>query len=395
VTAPTVVGLFAGIGGIERGLAQAGFQTELLCEIDPGAVAVLRRRLPEIPLHLDIRTLRSLPDAAVVAAGFPCQDLSQAGRTVGIGGPQSGLVDHALRLVGERGRSPRWLLLENVPFMLQLERGRAMRHLTDVLEERGFMWAYRIVDARAFGLPQRRQRVVLLASRGEDPRSVLFADNAIPRANGDPERHACGFYWTEGLRGLGWAVNAVPTLKGGSTIGIASPPAVRMAADRSLRTPGIEDAERLQGFPAGWTEPSVTDAGTRPGHRWKLVGNAVSVPMARWLGGRLREPAGYDVQDDAPLRPGQAWPAAAWGYRGQAFAAQVSPWPVRKPYRQLEAFLRSPKLLSARATAGFLSRAESSSLHFVDGFLDDVHEHLIRMRGEAAYAQGRLFDEPG
>ena len=58
---PTVAGLFAGIGGIERGLGRAGFETELLCEIDPGAIAVLRRRMPSAPLHLDIKKLRSLP----------------------------------------------------------------------------------------------------------------------------------------------------------------------------------------------------------------------------------------------------------------------------------------------------------------------------------------------
>lgn len=384
MTNPTVAGLFAGIGGIERGLSRVGFQTTLLCEIDPGAIAVLERRLLGVPIESDIRNLRSLPKVDLVTAGFPCQDLSQAGRTVGINGLQSGLVDHALRLVRHRRGGPGWLLLENVPFMLQLDRGRAMRHLTDALEEMGYTWAYRIVDARAFGLPQRRQRVLLLASRHLDPRGVLFADEAVPRADGDADRHACGFYWTEGIRGLGWAVNAVPTLKGGSTLGIASPPAVRMATDRSLRTPGIEDAERLQGFPARWTEPSVTDAGTRPGHRWKLVGNAVSVPMAAWLGQGIQEPGDYDTSRESALRPGDSWPAAAWGHAGEARAVDISAWPVRRPYRHLEAFLRTPKLLSERATAGFLRRAEASSLRFVDGFLYDVQQHLARMRKDAA-----------
>jgi DNA (cytosine-5)-methyltransferase 1 len=125
VNPPTVVGLFAGIAGIERGLSRAGFEAGLLCEVDPGAAAVLRRRLPGIPLRPDIRKLRSLPVVDVVTAGFPCQDLSQAGRTQGIGGQQSGLVDHAFRLVRRRRGGPRWLLLENVPFMLQLDRGQS------------------------------------------------------------------------------------------------------------------------------------------------------------------------------------------------------------------------------------------------------------------------------
>ena len=374
----TAVGLFAGIGGIERGLARAGIQSELLCEVDPGAVAVLNRRMPDVPVDLDISSLKSIPNVDVVAAGFPCQDLSQAGRTAGIYGERSGLVDHAFRLIRDRASGPKWLLLENVPFMLQLDRGRAMLHLTTALEEMGFIWAYRVVDARAFGLPQRRLRVVLLASRTEDPRSVLFADNAVPRLPTDSELHACGFYWTEGTRGLGWAVDAVPTLKGGSTIGIASPPAIRLAHDRSLVTPSIEDAERLQGFPSGWTAPSVEDAGTRKGHRWKLVGNAVSVPMAQWVGSRLAAPGDYDGCEDAPLREGAAWPTAAWGHSGTTFQTQVSQWPVRRRYRHLESFIKDPSLLSRRATAGFLSRAESGRLRFVDGFLDDVRVHLAR-----------------
>lgn len=108
----SVVGLFAGIGGIEQGLASAGHHAELLCEVDPAALAVLADRMPDVALHPDIRKLRSLPKVDIVAGGFPCQDLSQAGRTAGIGGERSGLVDHALRLVRRRRGGLRWLLLE-------------------------------------------------------------------------------------------------------------------------------------------------------------------------------------------------------------------------------------------------------------------------------------------
>ena len=285
----TVAGLFAGIGGIELGLHAAGHRTELLCEIDEGASRVLRARFPELPLVGDVRSIKSLPKVDLVAAGFPCQDLSQAGRTAGIRGRHSGLVGEVFRLVRNR-RGPRWLLLENVPFMLQLDRGKAMRFLVDSLEELGFSWAYRIVDARCFGLPQRRQRVLMLASRSEDPREILLtsdAGEAYPPFDG---KRSCGFYWTEGLRGLGWAVDAVPTLKGGSTVGIPSPPAIWNPLDGSISTPEIRDAERLQGFEADWTQPAIGEQGVRKGHRWKLVGNAVSVPVARWVGERLTKP---------------------------------------------------------------------------------------------------------
>ncbi|MDI9893236.1 DNA (cytosine-5-)-methyltransferase [Rhodococcus sp. IEGM 1381] len=377
-----MVGLFAGIGGLELGLAEAGWSTQLLCEVDPGAQAVLTARMPDVPLHSDITTLRSLPaDTELVAAGFPCQDLSQAGRTAGITGARSGLVDEVFRLVTRR-RGPRWLLIENVPFMLQLGRGAAMRHITDALEDLGYMWAYRVVDARAFGLPQRRQRVVMLASRTDDPREVLFSQDAGPLPDGDPSTQPCGFYWTEGIRGLGWAVNAVPTLKGGSSLGIASPPAVRLRSGEIV-TPGIIGAERLQGFDPDWTLPAVQHPGVRSGHRWKLVGNAVSVRMASWAAQALDDPKPYDASHDVAVLPGQAWPTAAWGRDRTTFKVTISTMPVHEPYEDLAGFLDDSKLLSARATAGFLKRARAGSLRFAPGFLDDLDAHLERMGGYA------------
>ncbi|HLS76388.1 MAG TPA: DNA (cytosine-5-)-methyltransferase [Nocardia sp.] len=377
-----MVGLFAGIGGLELGLSAHGWTSELLCEIEPGALAVLGARFPGTELHTDVTALRALPSGTeLVAAGFPCQDLSQAGRTAGITGQRSGLVDEVFRLV-RRKRGPRWLLIENVPFMLQLGRGAAMRHITAALDDLGYTWAYRVVDARAFGLPQRRRRVLMLASRTEDPRRVLFGEDAGEAIVGDPERDPCGFYWTEGVRGLGWAVNAVPTLKGGSALGIASPPAVRLPSGEIV-TPGIVDGERLQGFDPDWTAPALEAPGIRQGHRWKLVGNAVSVRMAEWVGQRLACPS-EPVPHAEPLVPGKPWPMAAWGRAGQAYRVPVSTWPVQEPYEDLKNFLSDSRLLSARATAGFLRRAGMGSLRFPEGFLDDVSGHLDRMGGWAA-----------
>jgi DNA (cytosine-5)-methyltransferase 1 len=374
----TTVGLFAGVGGIERGLELAGHRSELLCEIDLGARKVLQQHF-RAKVEGDIRKLGSLPKVDVVAAGFPCQDLSQAGMTAGISGKQSRLVEQVFKRLRYKKNGPRWLLLENVPFMLQLQRGKAMRYLVDELEDLGFTWAYRIIDARAFGIPQRRQRVLLLASRTEDPRPALFGCDAgedIPSFSAD---RLCGFYWTEGLRGLGWAVDAVPTLKGGSTIGIPSPPGIWDPLDGSITTPDIRDAERLQGFDADWTSPALTHPHVRVGHRWKLVGNAVSVPVAKWIGDRLVHPDG-EVPAWASLKPGVAWPHAAWGHREKVYAVDVSTWPVRERVTPLRAFLRFPRSpLSHRAAAGFLSRAKVGSLRFEHGFLDDVGRHVDRM----------------
>jgi DNA (cytosine-5)-methyltransferase 1 len=369
-------GLFAGIGGIELGLHLAGHSTELLCEIDPHAQAVLSAHFPGTALVGDIRDLALLPPVELVTAGFPCQDLSQAGKTAGIGGCQSGLVGEVFRIL--RQTDVRWLLLENVPFMLQLDKGRAMRFLTRELEELGFAWAYRTVDAQCFGLPQRRQRVLLLASRTEDPRQVLLVEDASVSPAVDPTNSACGFYWTEGSKGLGWAVDAVPTLKGGSTIGIPSPPAIWMRhAGGAIVQPDIRDVERLQGFPPDWTLPAVGKKKVKPGVRWKLVGNAVSVPVARWVGECLKRPRPYDDTHDTPLARTPTWPRAAWGKDGKAFAADVSMWPVAAGYQHLAEFLRFPSVpLSRRATAGFLQRARAGCLRFADGFLDAVAAHL-------------------
>ena len=355
---------------LEIGLQRHGWATELFCEIDQAAMAVLAVRFPGVDQHDDVTQLRALPYGVdLVAAGFPCQDLSQAGPTAGISGTRSGLVDEVFRLIGRRRGGPRWLLLENVPFMLQLQGGRAMRHLTGALEERGFRWAYRVVDARAFGLPQRRPRVVLLQT------------DATPPADPDPADVACGFYWTEGIRGLGWAVDAVPTLKGGSTIGIASPPAIRLPAG-GLVTPSISDAERLQGFPSGWTEPALDAANVRSGHRWKLIGNAVSTRMSDWIGAELRSPGSYDAAGERRLNPGDPWPTGAWGSAGLVYRVDRSPWPVRGTYEHLAGFMGETKPLSARATAGFLRRARTGGLRFVPGFLDDVAGHLRTMGGD-------------
>src|SRR5690606_7310153 len=110
------VGLFAGIGGIELGFKRAGHETSLVCEIDEVARAVLRARMPDVAQHDDICTLNALPKGTeMVVGGFPCQDLSQAGRTRGIAGSRSGLVGEVFRLL--RKTPVPWVVLENVPFM--------------------------------------------------------------------------------------------------------------------------------------------------------------------------------------------------------------------------------------------------------------------------------------
>ena len=376
-----VAGLFAGIGGLEQGFELAGHGTVSLCENDPGAKRILSEHFAGVPLRDDVRTLRPKDlgaDVAVLTAGFPCQDLSQAGAVAGISGARSSLVGEVFRLLRTR-RIP-WVVLENVPFMLHLDRGRAMRRIVDQLEALGYRWAYRVVDAMAFGLPQRRRRVFLVAARDAEPERVLFADEARPRQETEWDRErAVGFYWTEGNRGVGWAVDAVPTLKGGSGLGIPSPPAV-LLPDGRLVTPTIDGCERLQGFDAGWTNAAMPAR-----YRWRMVGNAVSVRAAQWLGVRLAEPGEFDASRlGRELGVRDTWPPSACGERGRRRVVAIGEWPQRTRLESITRFLDQAVPLSVRATEGFVFRAERAQregkLAFPPGFLDRLRAHADARR---------------
>lgn len=372
-----VAGLFAGVGGIELGLERAGLTTSLLCEIDPRARAVLQHRFPGVPIESDVRAITRLPRGIdVLTAGFPCQDLSQVGRTRGIFGRRSGLIRSVFRLISSS--RPPWVLIENVPFLLRLDRGRGIAYVVRSLERLGYRWAYRIVDTRAFGLPHRRERIFLLASRDEDPASYLFAGDR-PATDADADGAvAHGFYWTEGTRGLGWAVDAVPTIKGGSAVGIPSPPAIWFS-DGRFATPDIRDAERLQGFPVNWTRPAE-NAG-RPSYRWTLVGNAVSVPVARWIGRRLLVGSAIEPKlRTMAMFEGAPWPRAAFGGPGSGrFAVDIGPYPVGRVRRHLHEFLYfDPLPLSRRAADGFRGRLQRSSLARPAAFDEALNAYVGR-----------------
>jgi len=374
-----VAGLFAGIGGLETGLARAGHDAVLLSEILPPARAVLSAHLPDVDLQGDICEIKSLPaEVEIVAAGFPCQDLSQAGLARGLDGDRSGLVGEVFRLA--KDALPQWIVLENVPFMLQLRRGDAMRRIADELEAMGYRWAWRVVDTFSFGLPQRRERVILVASKAENPADVLFADDApLARPATAVGQIAHGFYWTEGRGGLGWAPDAIPTLKSGSAVGIPSPPAILLPDGRVVK-PDIRDAERLQGFPSDWTAPAEKVG--RASARWGLAGNAVSIPVAKWLGSRLKTPGRYEVERDRSFPTEARLPRAARFDGRHRHAVEIGPDPlgVRPPH--LAVFLEHEgALLSPRATAGFLSRTYVAKLRFAPGFIKAVEAHLRFVSG--------------
>jgi DNA (cytosine-5)-methyltransferase 1 len=194
---------------------------------------------------------------------------------------------------------------------------------------------------------------------------------------------AHGFYWTEGNRGVGWAENAIPALKGGSGCFIPSPPAI-ILRNKEIVTPTIEACERLQGFPVGWTKPAIRLGYNR--RRWAYVGNAVTVQVAEWIGHRLINPSQYDSTGDQLLEGDSGWPNAAWFDGKKRCRSNVSTWPTAKRRKDLEAYIGVRYLpLSGRATAGFLSRLECSSLRVSEDFKKALLRHIGRMEAMPIY----------
>jgi DNA (cytosine-5)-methyltransferase 1 len=378
-----VASLFSGIGGFELGLHGSGAVPVLQCEIDPLAKKVLQSHFPDIDFHNDVTALKSLPECDMLVAGWPCQDLSQAGRMAGLNGANSGLVEHVFRLLDATNPKPSRVILENVAFSLSLQKGRAIQEVTAALEERGYRWAYRIFDTNFFGLPQRRRRIYIYASLVDDPVAVLFDgphEDSPKSVLGQVSPANIGFYWTEGNRGVGWTVNAVPPLKGGSALSIPSPPAIWHQGESLFSMPDISDAERLQGFPKNWTKLETE----HDRQRWKLVGNAVSVPVVKWIASRIQRGAATWERNET--RKGTRTSNAAFGgpkattrhlfgmHEGPAGAspATLEKFPIK---RQLP--------LSARAASGFLNRYKKSKLRKNEQFLAELTIYCDSLNGKS------------
>ena len=369
----SIAGLFSGIGGFELAFSQAGFETNLLVDVDPAARSVLEARFPDVEIRSDVRELSDLPfDTTIVTAGFPCQNLSMAGDKAGISGPKSGVVEILFDLIATP--RPMTVVIENVYFMLQLDSGRAMGWLVEQFENLDYHWAYRVVDTMGFGLPQRRRRVYMLACRDRDPRKILFADDEIPMPASTPDlKHPLGFYWTEGRSGIGLTVDGIPPLKAGSALGIPSPPAV-LFPDGEVLIPSLRSCENLQGFPTGWTDVAggnTDHTGRNP--EWRLVGNAVSVPVARWVAERIKTPGTTLKFSQKAMESGDRWPEAAWNVGEGRVGIAASDKPVAKKAPSISVFRDSSwSRLSSRALNGFIRRAEEGCLRMPNEFLDKL-----------------------
>ena len=406
----TVGSMFSGIGGFDLGFERAGFCIAWCIEFDKAAQAVLRKRFPHSKIYGDIREVDALEleRVDVICGGFPCQDLSIAGKRAGLAGSRSGLFYDAIRIV--RAIKPAIVLLENVPGLLSSNQGH---DFAIVLRELGEGWpcaevAWRVLDSQYFGVAQRRRRVFIVGSasighaeqvlalaesvcgnpptrraKGKDitassqgsvaasfqtaiaeseVSSTICAQFGISRNNyeecvaatlqttcndysrpkqraqnaaqghyipiacamekttvcinmgGDKggasvstsnisytlstnEPHAVGVFPidlrnatrdpekldAQNRQGCGIGNDGDPssTLLRHCTPGVATPMVVR-------RLTPVE-CERLQGFPDGWTDIGTLAKPTADSHRYKQLGNAVTVNVAQWIAQKIEE----------------------------------------------------------------------------------------------------------
>lgn len=160
--------LFAGIGGFDIGLERAGFETGAFCETDPVARSVLAKHWPEVPYYDDVRTLTGEGLAAdgvavdVICGGFPCQDISIAGKGAGITGKRSGLWSEFRRLIDEL--RPAFAIIENSPKL----RDRGLLAILTDLNALGYDAEWHCIPASHVGAPHRRDRIWIIAYRQVD-----------------------------------------------------------------------------------------------------------------------------------------------------------------------------------------------------------------------------------
>lgn len=196
--------LFSGVGGFDLAFQRAGMECKALCEIDPHAQAVLRHRFPGVPLFENVKEIgrktHERGSIDLICGGFPCQDLSIAGKRKGLAGVRSGLWYEFARIIDEL--APRWIVIENVPGLFSSHGGKdfaiVIGGLTGVIprvprdgwQNAGIAWgprykvAWRVLDAQYFGVPQRRRRVFIVTSLGDGRAAqVLFESTGL---SGDP-----------------------------------------------------------------------------------------------------------------------------------------------------------------------------------------------------------------
>ncbi len=336
--------LFSGIGGFDLGFERAGMCCAWQCEIDPKAQEVLLKHF-NVELYRDVKLLTDAKPVELICGGFPCQDVSIAGRRAGLAGERSGLWFEFARIIDEL--EPRWVVIENVPGLLSSNEGRDFATIIHWLVKRGYGVAWRILDAQYFGVAQRRRRVFIVASLGNGRAAeVLFEPGCLqgdysqgrkaaeeiahaltasstgsgrqdpssetyivgPLFNGCPGKDASdasnnhllvgtlnpgakpgGFNgqdaYTENYLQVAYKIRSGKNGGGKGYLESRKAFALHGVEDQRVGVRRLMPSECaiLQGFPKDWND-WLPDT-----HRYKQFGNAVCVPVAEWIGKRILE----------------------------------------------------------------------------------------------------------
>lgn len=198
-----VLDLFSGIGGFSLGLERAGMRTVAFCEIDPHARKVLRKHWPDVPAFEDVTALSGAninEKIDVIAGGFPCQDISTAGRGAGLSGSRSGLWFQFHRLINEI--RPRYAVIENVSALRRRGLGEVLRSLAEI----GYDAEWHCIAASALGAPHQRDRIWIVAY----PHSTQCQGSRLSSRAYAQYADACSAGWWAAEPALDRVANGLP-----------------------------------------------------------------------------------------------------------------------------------------------------------------------------------------
>jgi DNA (cytosine-5)-methyltransferase 1 len=193
----TGVSLFAGIGGFDLAMQRQGVKVVASVEIDKKCQEVLAHRFPESKIFDDVTTVKGedlinagfTPRTGIITGGFPCQDLSVAGKRAGLAGARSGLFWEIARIVEET--QTEYFVIENVPGLLSSNKGADFGVVIGTMADIGYSLGWRVLDAQHFGVPQRRKRVFIVGRRGSDstsPAEILFNSQGSRRSTSQKQQ---------------------------------------------------------------------------------------------------------------------------------------------------------------------------------------------------------------
>ena len=288
-----VASFFSGIGGIDLGFEKAGCEIVFQCEILSFGQKILRKHWSNVKLENDITKIspNDIPEADIYVGGFPCQDLSLAnqGKRKGLEGTRSGLFYKYAELIKEK--RPRWVFIENVPGLLNSAKGQDFSIVLKTLDELGYCVAWRVLDAKFFGTPQRRRRTYIVGSLGTPGAAeVLFecGTNPIAYSTSSRTRNFIAAGTDESLpesnifsiqhAGIGRRASAGPQGKGYRNDG----------ETYTLDSRGSSDAVCKTDAPFGVRDSAGISKGL-DSNRWRAIGNAVCVPVIQWIANRIVE----------------------------------------------------------------------------------------------------------